>query len=506
VVGRRRVTSYSSKPHLSQIGISYLPSPFCCAPLSRKIPTMTTPPSSPIADNYAIAALQNAADDSSSPYRPSAASAVAALNFQPTNKRQSAPPRSGISSGPNSPIKKRQNTTVSPLRRVTIDDEAPRAMHIDGTGYGELCVDQQHRTPHPNTAIPSITPSPLSQAIDTPMPPAPATVQPSKKSSKATTTAKKKPPAFGSRPLDIESSRCFTFIRGDVFDNKRFSAKSLLASPQYTDEEMQKFDDTYQKQLYFNFAEKRAAQKKQAASAPRASRSTAVSSLDDNYAIYSSTTTDFKDLSRYILEDLITCQALTSFLLCIPADSGAYWGLDLAKAASLQAKSNNGGDKCKISGRAFFCFKVTIDYCPLHEEIVNKMTNSRFQTLLNDKSGGFRVSLDGVDCNKLFVKWWDVLFLPREVMFFGMPFSSNRPMDYLFLKKNQQYAHHIFRHFSAQYYGDAKQSALLYAAYLKCCRGLERNAKEEALTREARQQTRNRNRKRIEPSRTSHSC
>jgi hypothetical protein len=58
-------------------------------------------------------------------------------------------------------------------------------------------------------------------------------------------------------------------------------------------------------------------------------------------------------------------------------------------------------------------------------------------------------------------------------------------MDYLFLKKNQQYAHHIFRHFADQYYGDAKQSALLYASYMKCCRGIERKLKDEALAREA---------------------
>jgi hypothetical protein len=286
---------------------------------------------------------------------------VAALHFEGTNKRQSAPPRSGISSGPNSPIKKRQNTTASPLRRVTIDDEPPGAMDIDCAGYGELCVDEQQPTPHPNTAIPSITPSPPSQAIDTPMSPAPAT-QTKTKSSKSSTAAKKKPTSFGSRPLDIESSRCFTFVRCGVFDNKLFSAKSLLASPQYTGEEMQQFDDSYQKQLYFNFAEKRAAQKKQSAAAPRASRSTAVSSLDDNFDVYKSTTTDFKDLSRYILEDLIKCQETTSFLMCVPSDSGRYWGLDLAKAAVLQAKANKGGDKCKISGRAFYCYKVTIDY------------------------------------------------------------------------------------------------------------------------------------------------
>jgi hypothetical protein len=98
---------------------------------------MATPLPSPIADNNAIAALQIAADGSSTPYRPFTAASVALLQFQDSSKRQPHH-RSGVTSRPNSPIKKHLNTRVSPLRRVTINDETLRAVVIDVARYGEL--------------------------------------------------------------------------------------------------------------------------------------------------------------------------------------------------------------------------------------------------------------------------------------------------------------------------------------------------------------------------------
>jgi hypothetical protein len=59
---------------------------------------------------------------------------------------------------------------------------------------------------------------------------------------------------------------------------------------------------------------------------------------------------------------LIKCQRGTSFLMCIPIDSGSYWGVDLKKASSSQLKINQGGDKVRISGRQFFCFKGSPTY------------------------------------------------------------------------------------------------------------------------------------------------
>ena len=69
---------------------------------------------------------------------------------------------------------------------------------------------------------------------------------------------------------------------------------------------------------------------------------------------------------------------------------------------------------------------------------------------------------------KLMLKWFVIVNSPRDVMFFGRPFSMNRQLDYLLKDKfNLQYVHHVFRHLSDQLYGDSTMSALLYAAYQK---------------------------------------
>jgi predicted phosphoribosyltransferase len=52
---------------------------------------MATPLLSPVVNNNAIAALQIAADGSSTPYRPSCSRAVAVLLFSASTKRQPSP-------------------------------------------------------------------------------------------------------------------------------------------------------------------------------------------------------------------------------------------------------------------------------------------------------------------------------------------------------------------------------------------------------------------------------
>jgi hypothetical protein len=89
--GSRRISSILKKidnqsalnPHLE---IHFHPS---------KSTTMATPPPSPLADKYTIAALQTAAHDSSTLYRPSCSGAVAALQFSASTKRRPSPQRSG---------------------------------------------------------------------------------------------------------------------------------------------------------------------------------------------------------------------------------------------------------------------------------------------------------------------------------------------------------------------------------------------------------------------------
>jgi hypothetical protein len=114
---------------------------------------MATPHPPPVPDSNAIAALQTAADASSTPYQPSCSRAVAALQFSASTSVPSLQ-RSGTYTDPNSPINKCVDAPLSPQRRVTTTNEAPRAMEVNGTGYGQLHFDEQHPTPHPNaTAI-----------------------------------------------------------------------------------------------------------------------------------------------------------------------------------------------------------------------------------------------------------------------------------------------------------------------------------------------------------------
>ena len=129
-----------------------------------------------------------------------------------------------------------------------------------------------------------------------------------------------------------------------------------------------------------------------------------------------------------------------------------------------------------------------MDYCPLHSELATEkgMSQAQFVKLFNDHSGGFRVAFDGVPDSKLMLSWYDVVDSARDFMFFGMPHSSNRPMDYLFYRKTTlQWCHHILRHFADQYYGDSTQSALLLAAYHKARALIHENNEKAALAREA---------------------
>jgi hypothetical protein len=72
-------------------------------PTNNKNTHLATPPPSPLLNNNAIAALQAAADSPSTPYRPSTGSAVAAMLFPASTKRQPSPHRPGTPPAPTHP-------------------------------------------------------------------------------------------------------------------------------------------------------------------------------------------------------------------------------------------------------------------------------------------------------------------------------------------------------------------------------------------------------------------
>jgi hypothetical protein len=152
--------------------------------------------------------------------------------------------------------------------------------------FNSLRLDEQHPMPHPTTsAIPSITPSPLSQLADTPISDASPPTQPAAAPKPTTAAAASGKPAKQKKPtflaLDLStswfglSSQVFSFVRGWPAEVYRPSHWVIIDNPQYIDEGMQKDSDGFQKQFNFN-SQKRAQQKKSSAK-PCASLSTAIS-------------------------------------------------------------------------------------------------------------------------------------------------------------------------------------------------------------------------------------
>jgi hypothetical protein len=105
--------------------------------------------------------------------------------------------------------------------------------------------------------------------------------------------------SLAGKPLDTSNHCCFTFIREEVFDTKLFSrGKAEINSHA----EMEKFDSSFQKQLIFNFSERRATKKK-LESVGSISPSQAFN-LDENLDVFSGRCT-FRDLSTFAMSSTI---------------------------------------------------------------------------------------------------------------------------------------------------------------------------------------------------------
>ena len=433
---------------------------------------MSTPPPSPSVDHTAIADLQTAAAASTTPALPLRDGAATTLLFSASAKRHSTKDRDGTVSGASSPVKKRVDNRSSPSKRVSIDDNV--IIHLPDPSADTLEVNSSFEsatTPSIATAIPSVTPSPPTQDEDDGVPNPPTVLRP---------PAPPKRRKSSTPRIDVKQSRCLTFIRPTVFDTERFKQNDLIV---YSPSDISEFDTNYQKQICVNFSQTRSTQKKRFQEA-RTSRSAATVNLDS----VDEGTATYRELSRYILEDLLRCKEGTPFILCLPVTYGDTVSLDLRSIAKEQFRHSSGGEKIKLSGDMFYSFRVTMDLCPLHSEIDSEkgMSQSQFCKLYNDDSGGFRVKFDSLPDTKLMLSWKSVVKSPRELMFFGMPHTSNRPMDYLFYRKTSiQWCHHILRHFSDQYYADTKQSALLLAAYHKARALVYEKREKEAMAREA---------------------
>ena len=114
----------------------------------------------------------------------------------------------------------------------------------------------------------------------------------------------------------------FNFIRKGVFDTERFVKSQENV---YLTEEMSKFDAKFQKEVCFNFSATRNTQRKFQRQ-ERSSRSAAtinLNSVDDG-------TSDYRNLSRYILEDLLRCKEGTNLS---PMPSHCPWGHSASRSS-----------------------------------------------------------------------------------------------------------------------------------------------------------------------------
>ena len=194
---------------------------------------------------------------------------------------------------------------------------------------------------------------------------------------------------------------------------------------------MLQFDDAFNKQLIFNFSQRHATAKEQTAADRRASRS-AVVDIDRDSDAFNVSTTDFRQLSRYIMEDLIRARSGDSFLICIAKDfdtSGVH-----PKAATEQRKEGIGGDVVRISGRDFYCLKGHISLASQNEELRLGMTRGAFEKSFHNEGGGFGLDFEKTN-ERLTFSWRSIVHSADDVMFFGRQFEGSRSFDSIFKGK-----------------------------------------------------------------------
>ena len=249
----------------------------------------------------------------------------------------------------------------------------------------------------------------------------------------------------------------------------------------------------FQTQLKFRLDAKRQSTKIKEAKA--STRSVVADDLDSNDAAFEVRTQNFKELSRYVLEDVIACKQDTTLLLCVAKELNERFQNKLTDGARQQKSAGTGGDRCKISGKEHFCLKVSMLEVRGHLELQSGAMQEGVFVRKYDSNDGFTVvlphtkerqALGGLEINnpiKLTFAWRDLVEDADDILFFGSPFNSTRPFDALFRRKRDaQYIFRVFRHLAVEYKGDTNASSQLYAAYLNSLLSVEKE--EHAKTKE----------------------
>jgi hypothetical protein len=124
--------------------------------------------------------------------------------------------------------------------------------------------------------------------------------------------------------------------------------------------------------------------------------------LDSGKDAWSNTSTSFKDLARYSMEDMLSCDADAKFLLCLHEDmDGKEYNNLISDSAMEQDLCGIDGEKCKIFGKVYYCLKVTMLEAKLHHDLIYGMMGKKELFYHYEKHAGFTVAVDGTSDNQI---------------------------------------------------------------------------------------------------------
>jgi hypothetical protein len=176
------------------------------------------------------------------------------------------------------------------------------------------------------------------------------------------------------------------------------------------------------------------------------------------------------ELSHYILEDIFDCPVGSRFIVCIANDGanlerGEYY-LDKAKTIANEVQRSKGNcEHWRMYERRYFIQQACLDRSSHYSEIKMKaVLQHQFVDTFTNEGGDFALQFDDMS-TRLTVPWHDIIHASQTIMVFGYPFLQNRSFTPLFWKMKLQHAHHIFRQFTSEYYGDSQACSMLYIEY-----------------------------------------
>mmetsp|Transcript_35557 Transcript_35557/g.74958 ORF Transcript_35557/g.74958 Transcript_35557/m.74958 type:complete len:239 (+) Transcript_35557:493-1209(+) len=174
---------------------------------------------------------------------------------------------------------------------------------------------------------------------------------------------------------------------------------------------MKAHNKAFQKQLLFRFDAKR----KRNCVTGRGLRSSVEVDMLTNDATFNVKTTNFKELHRYVLEDVLGCDQDHPLLLCVSKelDGDLFSGM-LSEGVITQIKNGTGGDMCKISGKTYYNLTVTMHECRAHQRLIaGTMQMLEFEWEYRRREG-FSVRIDGTDLILPF-KWPQLVNFPEDM-------------------------------------------------------------------------------------------